>query len=95
MLRKFDSGVMVIQNKTHSDDEVFSRIKSFVSKPNALRIGISASNAEMTLGFALTVAKEYLLAAEGKGLLCRDVSPDGFCFYINLFPENNLDGRYL
>ena len=24
MLRKFDSGVMVIQNKAHSDDEVIS-----------------------------------------------------------------------
>ncbi|KAL7204842.1 hypothetical protein ACSBR2_017868 [Camellia fascicularis] len=29
--------------------------------------------------------------AESKGLLCRDVSPDGFRFYINLFQEINLD----
>ncbi|KAL2461066.1 Vacuolar protein sorting-associated protein [Abeliophyllum distichum] len=95
MLRKFDSGVMVIQNKTHSDDEVFSRIRSFVSKSDALRTGISASDAAMTLGVAPAMAKEYLLAAEGKGLLCRDVSPDGFRFYINLFPEISPDDRYL
>lgn len=26
MLRKFDSGVMVIQNKAHSDEEVWFRV---------------------------------------------------------------------
>lgn len=91
MLRKFDSGVMVIQNKSHSDEEVFSRIKVLVLKPDALRTGISASDAAITLGIAPAMAKEHLLTAESKGLLCRDVSPDGFRFYINLFQEINLD----
>ncbi|KAK1315576.1 Vacuolar protein sorting-associated protein 36 [Acorus calamus] len=87
MLRKFDSGVMVIQNKTHSDEEVFSRIKSMASKPNALRTGISPSDAAMTLGIAPALAKEHLLTAESKGLLCRDISPEGFRFYVNVFPD--------
>ncbi|PPS14212.1 hypothetical protein GOBAR_AA06377 [Gossypium barbadense] len=87
MLRKFDSGVMVIQNKSHSDEEVFARIKSLVTKPEALRTGISPTDAAMTLGIAPAMAKEHLLTAESKGLLCRDISPDGFRFYINLFPE--------
>ncbi|GMN59214.1 hypothetical protein TIFTF001_028306 [Ficus carica] len=87
MLRKFDSGVRVIQNKSHSDEEVFARIKTLVTKPDALRTGISASDAAMTLGIAPAMAKEHLLAAESKGLLCRDISPDGFRFYINLFYE--------
>ncbi|KAL3631642.1 Vacuolar protein-sorting-associated protein 36 [Castilleja foliolosa] len=95
MLRKFDSGVMVIQNKTHSDDEVFSRIKSLIMKPEALVTGISASDAARTLGVAPAMAKEYLLAAEGKGLLCRDVSPDGFRFYINLLLELDPKDIYL
>uniref|UniRef100_A0A5B7CAP6 Vacuolar protein-sorting-associated protein 36 n=1 Tax=Davidia involucrata TaxID=16924 RepID=A0A5B7CAP6_DAVIN len=95
MLRKFDSGVMVIQNKSHSDEEVFARIKSLVQGPEALRTGISASDAAMTLGIAPAMAKEHLLAAESKGLLCRDVSPDGFRFYINLFQEINPDDVYL
>ncbi|KAK4424769.1 Vacuolar protein sorting-associated protein 36 [Sesamum alatum] len=95
MLRKFDSGVMVIQSKTHSDEEVFARIKSLMMKPEALQNGISASDAAMTLGVAPAMAKEYLLAAEGKGLLCRDVSPDGFRFYINLFLELNPEDIYL
>lgn len=95
VLRKFDSGVMVIQNKSHSDEEVFARIKSLVLKPDALKHGISASDAAMTLGIAPTMAKEHLLNAEGKGLLCRDVSPDGFHFYINLFQEIDPHDLYL
>ncbi|XP_010931485.2 vacuolar protein sorting-associated protein 36 isoform X2 [Elaeis guineensis] len=87
MLRKFDSGVMVIQNKAHSDDEVFARITSLAQKPDALRMGISPSDAALTLGIAPALAKEHMLTAESKGLLCRDVSPDGFRFYINLFKE--------
>lgn len=37
-------------------------------KPEMLRNGISASDAAMTLGVAPAMAKEYLLAAEGKGM---------------------------
>ncbi|XP_047334718.1 vacuolar protein sorting-associated protein 36 [Impatiens glandulifera] len=95
MLRKFDSGVMVIQNKSHSDEEVLSRIKALVLKPCALKTGISASDAAMILGIAPGMAKEHLLNAESKGLLCRDVSPDGFRFYVNLFQEINLDDLHL
>lgn len=95
VLRKFDSGVMVIQTKSHSDEEVFAKIKMLVMKPDTLRAGISASDAARTLGVAPTMAKEHLLSAESKGLLCRDVSPDGFRFYINLFSEIDRDDMYL
>ncbi|PRQ56039.1 putative vacuolar protein sorting protein 36, GLUE [Rosa chinensis] len=95
MLRKFDSGVMVIQNKSHSDEEIFARIKTLATKPDALRTGISASDAAITLGVAPGMAKEHLLTAESKGFLCRDISPDGFRFYINLFPEIDPNNVYL
>ncbi|XP_052192204.1 vacuolar protein sorting-associated protein 36 [Diospyros lotus] len=95
MVRKFDSGVIVIQSKSRSDEEVFSRIKSLVLKPDAIRTGISASDAAITLGIAPAMAKEHLLAAESKGLLCRDVSAEGFRFYVNLFQEISLDDIYL
>ncbi|KAK7261400.1 hypothetical protein RIF29_27709 [Crotalaria pallida] len=52
VLRKFDSGVMVIQTKSHSDEEVISKIKMLVMKPDALRPGISARDAARTLGVA-------------------------------------------
>lgn len=38
-------------------------------KPEALLTGISASDAAMTLGVAPAMAKEYLLAAEAKGMI--------------------------
>ncbi|KAE8647281.1 vacuolar protein sorting-associated protein 36 [Cucumis sativus] len=95
MIRKFDSGVMVIQSKSYSDDEVFARIRTLVTKPDALQFGVSASDAARTLGIAPAMAKEHLLTAESKGLLCRDVSPEGFRFYINLFPEINSEDLYL
>ncbi|KAA3454382.1 vacuolar protein sorting-associated protein 36-like isoform X4 [Gossypium australe] len=135
MLRKSDSGVMVIQNKSHSDEEVidyccvclqrdtpiirslnfqlegirlksvgvtvdgmgevFARIKSLVTNLEALRTGISPADAAMTLGIAPAMAKEHLLTAESKGLLCRDISPNGFRFYINLFPEIDPYNLYL
>ncbi|ESQ40401.1 hypothetical protein EUTSA_v10013568mg [Eutrema salsugineum] len=87
MLRKFDSGVMVIQNKSHSDEEVMSRIRMLVTKTETLRTGVTASDAALTLKIAPAMAKEHLLTAETKGLLCRDMSPDGLRFYFNLFPE--------
>ncbi|GJU75650.1 vacuolar protein sorting-associated protein 36 [Tanacetum coccineum] len=95
MLKKFESGVMVIQNKSHSDEEVFSRIKSLVQKPEALQSGVSATDAARTLGIAPAMAKEHLLAAESKGFLCRDVSPDGFRFYINIFEDIDPNDAYL
>ena len=39
-----------------------------VLKPEALRNGISPSDAAMTLGIAPAMAKEHLLAAESKGM---------------------------
>ncbi|EPS59266.1 hypothetical protein M569_15541, partial [Genlisea aurea] len=95
MLRKFDSGVMVIQSRSHSDDEVIERIRSLSMNPDALLNGVSASDAAITLGVAPAMAKEYLLIAEGKGLVCRDVSADGFRFYINFFSELNPNNLYL
>ncbi|KAL4570267.1 hypothetical protein LXL04_025919 [Taraxacum kok-saghyz] len=95
MLKKFESGVMVIQNKSHSDEEVFSRIRSLVQKPDAMKTGISATDAARTLGIAPAMAKEHLLAAESKGFLCRDVSPDGFRFYINIFQDIDPNDVYL
>lgn len=95
MLRKFDSGVKVIQTKTHSDEEVFARISSLAQKPDALQKGISPTDAAFILGIAPALAKEHLLNAENKGLLCRDVSPDGFRFYINLFNEIDPQNIYL
>ncbi|ERM97284.1 hypothetical protein AMTR_s00119p00135310 [Amborella trichopoda] len=86
---------MVVQSKAHSDEEVFARIRSLALKPEALRTGISPSDAARTLGVAPALAKEHLLAAENKGLLCRDIAPEGLRFYLNLFIEVNPSNMYI
>lgn len=45
-----------------------------VMKPDALRAGISASDAARTLGVAPAMAKEHLLSAESKGMLLDHIS---------------------
>lgn len=94
VLRRFDSGVMVIQSKSQSDDEVFLRIKSLMTATESTTIGISASEAARALGMAPALAKEQLLAAENKGHLCRDDGPDGLRFFLNFFKDVNID-RYV
>lgn len=49
--------------------QVFARIKTLVTKPDALRMGISASDAALTLGIAPAMAKEHLLTAENQGMV--------------------------
>uniref|UniRef100_A0A0C9QMS1 Vacuolar protein-sorting-associated protein 36 n=1 Tax=Wollemia nobilis TaxID=56998 RepID=A0A0C9QMS1_9CONI len=95
MLRRFDSGVMVIQSKARSDTEVFARITDLVVKPEALQTGVGASEAARTLGVAPALAKEYLLMAESKGFLCRDDGPDGLRFYINFFKEIDPSNMFI
>ncbi|CAM6122413.1 unnamed protein product [Calypogeia fissa] len=87
MMRHFDSGVMVIQSKNHTDEEVFARLEGLAKRPEAARQGISASDAARSLGIAPALAKEQLLAAENKGLLCRDDGEDGLRFFINFFVQ--------
>jgi ESCRT-II complex subunit VPS36 len=84
MLRKFDSGVMVIQNKSHSDEEVMSRIRMLVTKTETLRVGVTASDAALTLKIAPAMAKEHLLSAETKGAFFPNSNkslPDETCIY--------------
>ncbi|RRT77463.1 hypothetical protein B296_00028545 [Ensete ventricosum] len=50
---------------------VFARIASLAQKPDALRTGISPSDAALTLGIAPALAKEHLLTAESKGLIAN------------------------
>ncbi|GJP67558.1 hypothetical protein CLOP_g24363 [Closterium sp. NIES-67] len=85
ILRRFDSGILVVQLKTHSDEHVTRKIQEMVSTNEALRFGVSIADVAQALGVSPAVAKEELLAAEGKGLLCRDDAADGLRFFQNFF----------
>ncbi|KAF5733667.1 vacuolar protein sorting-associated protein 36 [Tripterygium wilfordii] len=45
-------------------DVFFSRIKTFITRPDALQTGITASDAAMTLGIARATTKEHLLIGD-------------------------------
>ncbi|KAI9497957.1 EAP30/Vps36 family-domain-containing protein [Zychaea mexicana] len=81
-LRKFPSGLLVVQTQYMDDDRAARRILQHVKQQGghitALRL------AEME-NFALALATEQLLITEQKGLICRDESPTGLTFYENVF----------
>ncbi|GKE68479.1 hypothetical protein Tco_1526551, partial [Tanacetum coccineum] len=58
MLKKFESEVMVIQNKSHSDEE----IKKF----QHMTLWVSATDAARIIGIAPAMTKEHLLSTESK-----------------------------
>ncbi|XP_026665284.1 vacuolar protein sorting-associated protein 36 isoform X3 [Phoenix dactylifera] len=70
--------------------QVFARITSLAQKPDALLMGISPSDAALTLGIAPALAKEHMLTAESKGLRLLDSWVLGFLLRLPLDRHNIL-----
>eukprot|EP00878_Enallax_costatus_P026204 GHUV01028090.1.p1 GENE.GHUV01028090.1~~GHUV01028090.1.p1 ORF type:complete len:456 (+),score=176.60 GHUV01028090.1:546-1913(+) len=101
-LRKFPSGVIVVQGSQFSDAQLCSNIEQLLQKkksqasqqisstttaPGVPELGppLSASDVSAALSLPLTLAKEALLVAEARGVLCRDDGPEGLRFFRNFF----------
>uniref|UniRef100_A0A3B3QGU2 Vacuolar protein-sorting-associated protein 36 n=1 Tax=Paramormyrops kingsleyae TaxID=1676925 RepID=A0A3B3QGU2_9TELE len=80
-LRVFDSGVMVVQLQSHSEEEMIASALDNVSEKGSL----TSEEFAKLLGLSVLLAKERLLLAEKMGHLCRDDSVEGLRFYPNLF----------
>uniref|UniRef100_A0A3Q1JMZ9 Vacuolar protein-sorting-associated protein 36 n=1 Tax=Anabas testudineus TaxID=64144 RepID=A0A3Q1JMZ9_ANATE len=80
-LRIFDSGVMVVQLQSHSEEEMIASALDNVSDKGSL----TAEEFAKLLGLSVLLSKERLLLAEKMGHLCRDDSVEGLRFYPNLF----------
>uniref|UniRef100_A0A8C7YA78 Vacuolar protein-sorting-associated protein 36 n=1 Tax=Oryzias sinensis TaxID=183150 RepID=A0A8C7YA78_9TELE len=80
-LRVFDSGVMVVQLQSHSEEEMIASALDNVSDKGSL----TAEEFAKLLGLSVLLSKERLLLAEKMGHLCRDDSVEGLRFYPNLF----------
>ncbi|MFT7818506.1 vacuolar protein-sorting-associated protein 36 [Arapaima gigas] len=80
-LRVFDSGVMVVQLQSHSEEEMITSAVDNVSDKGSL----TSEEFAKLLGLSVLLAKERLLLAEKMGHLCRDDSVEGLRFYPNLF----------
>eukprot|EP00062_Callorhinchus_milii_P027038 gi/632989869/ref/XP_007883878.1/ PREDICTED: vacuolar protein-sorting-associated protein 36-like [Callorhinchus milii] len=80
-LRIFDSGVMVVQLQSHSEDEMIASALESVTEKGCL----SSEEYAKLVGISVLLAKERLLLAEKFGHLCRDDSVECLRFFPNLF----------
>lgn len=80
-LRVFDSGVMVIQSKDHSEDKVIKSTAALVEEKSSL----TAEELAQQIGLSVILAKERLLLTEKVGGVCRDDTVEGLRFFPNLF----------
>ncbi|KAF9939310.1 hypothetical protein BGZ75_003966 [Mortierella antarctica] len=86
-LRKFDSGLLVIQTMArYSDDEVSATIAKRIQQlpPGA---GLTAVELASAIQISVALAQDQLLTAEARGLICRDESVEGLRFFDNLFAK--------
>lgn len=88
-LRRFASGVLVIQADSHSDKAVGERLVQAAGAAAGVEggwgDGLVATQVARDLRVSATLAMEHLRTAEAAGLLCRDESVEGTRFYVNTF----------
>lgn len=82
-LRAFESGVLVIQALSHSDEEVIRTTKQILDEKHS----VTAEELAHLVSISVMLAKERLLVTEQAGKACRDDSVEGLRFYPNLFLE--------
>ena len=82
-LKQFPSGVIVVQSAQLSLEQVQNICLSHLK----LHPHISGLQLADRLNVPLLLATEYLLDAEKRGVLCRDESLQGLCFYLNFFND--------
>jgi len=90
-LRRFESGVLVIQSLSHTDEAIAKDIGILVKRDGPQ----TAFDLARTKNISLPLANEQLLTAEKQGVLCRDETYDGVTFYLNFFNDSNLLKLYM
>ncbi|XP_023704185.1 vacuolar protein-sorting-associated protein 36 isoform X2 [Cryptotermes secundus] len=80
-LRRFDSGVNVLQLQSHSDANVVKNTALALEEQGSL----TAEELAQTLGMSVLLARERLMTTEKHGQACRDESIEGLRFYPNKF----------
>ncbi|KAJ9590764.1 hypothetical protein L9F63_016280 [Diploptera punctata] len=78
-LRRFDSGVKVLQLESHSDENVAKNTAVALEEQGSL----TAEDLAQLLGISVLLAKERLLTTEKHGRACRDESIEGLRFFPN------------
>mmetsp|Transcript_2322 Transcript_2322/g.3018 ORF Transcript_2322/g.3018 Transcript_2322/m.3018 type:complete len:441 (-) Transcript_2322:149-1471(-) len=88
--RKFPSGVIVVQSDDFDDDVVAESLKGICDGKNGDASGVTSWDASRILGISALLANEQLLAAERRGVLCRDVTLEGVRFFPNKFVSGDF-----
>ena len=82
---EYASGLRVLLGSGFDQESIARKVGAFVSGSKAGDKGVSALQVAKELQWSVLVAREALLQAEQRLLLCRDDSPNGLLFYTNLF----------
>lgn len=83
----FASGVKVIQSLDLDEEEFSKRIEDLIINHTEYSLhGISSSDVAVSFNISITLAKERLIKAEQRGIVCRDESIQGLLFFFNKFP---------
>ncbi|XP_011162504.1 vacuolar protein-sorting-associated protein 36 [Solenopsis invicta] len=83
VLRSFDSGVMVLQIRSHNDNAIADCISELLKEKGSM----TAEDLAQSEGISVLLARERLLVTEKYGKACRDDSIEALRFYPNLFLE--------
>jgi ESCRT-II complex subunit VPS36 len=102
-LRRFKSGLLVVQHSDWNDDKTIRQLKVWLNQlqsiPPAEQVpwdwprfgcGVNAQQTAQRFGWSVGVATEELEMAEDKGVLCREEGIEGIRFWSNyLIAEMN------
>ncbi|XP_066589061.1 vacuolar protein-sorting-associated protein 36 [Prorops nasuta] len=83
VLRVFESGVMVLQVRSHDDNAVAEFISNLLWDKGSM----TAEELAQSEGISVLLAREKLLVTEKNGKACRDDSIEALRFYPNKFLE--------
>ncbi|KKY21533.1 putative vacuolar protein sorting protein [Phaeomoniella chlamydospora] len=92
-LRRFKSGLLVVQRTDRSDDKTVQQIQSWIRDLPSLR-GVTAQETAQHFGWSVGVASEELEMAEEQGALCREGGIEGLRFWPNLLVLGDDDIAY-
>ena len=97
-LRRFKSGLLVVQEKSRTDEKTVASLLSWLREPQyapplsdedllsqTFGRGVTAQETAERFGWSIGVATEELEMAEEMGALCRDQCLDGTRFWENHF----------
>jgi ESCRT-II complex subunit VPS36 len=87
-IRTFPSGVMMLQLDAMNEESMFEQLVEIYENEKDIEIkktGLHAAIIAQYLKLPVVVAKEQLILAESKEILCRDESIHGLSFFPNKF----------